>query len=1234
MWTVSTLSWSAIFAAAASESEDEVVQWLCGLSDAPAGEGDATRTRLARQFVAAIDAQLRTVRRMVLAHHHHHSQPPPQPQPPLAQPTPPPPPSYESAFPSIQQANTRGRRITPTAVAAAATTPASFHAAPVAPFVPVAEAARSLLADAPVASARSGATASSAAVVSVVSSVDDDRGSGATLSRALSSSSIGVGATGSGEPLTLAGAAPTLDAGEQALIGRLARVYGALLLYGVSSDLLHDCRAVVSVLRAWTPPLARACTAVPSDVDGQPAPLWTVALLRGGERCAVFSSAVLRHVQRVLLALNGSALAALAASSVLRKREPGLCDALQRSLERAQRRVERVAPLAAASRSRQPQAAAHISVDDANRNRFRERAEQATYNNRERQRDEFLQIQRAWLDSVPSGDDAALLELRQLAVDELASSVRQFLSRTDSLNLPWLATMLREQLLAAAVADPLDEQDEAIKAMASAEKLRKLRGRIDGARGATGASSSSPSGGALRGKQQASPQGAQHRARMPAATAAVVAARQRSFAALFVGASAPTRCTAALAFVYEFAEAALQQGGHLHTVLVAVLVSSLHEMLRASGADGAATRLDLAALRAGLARQTQQLCAVARFLGFVQALPFFNVYAQGSDAPLDGTEAADAMAWPVQPAAFIAAAQRSGALVLTLPWACALLAAWRCERALSHSRLVRQTVAALRAVAPSDVLLSSDLATPLTLPRIYALHTLTSTLAALGELPELPRVRPPRALRESLRASSQFDDGDAEAHATPEKAPLSVSSSTSSSATAPDDFGELLDDDFVRLCFEPLDALVLAAVQLRDDGAGGAGGSGAARPTKKITLTSPHPTPAAVAERAAGGGASQPEREQEQLRRWFAWQHPHIATLAESVSSGVARATLAFMSEQNAVLQGEIERALAKLLARLAIGDVVARAQFERLAREPLAAVLPGDVGELQTRVGEWARGAIAAFVDERVRAALPLLLPATLTGAVSEAAVAHTRGLALALVQQSGAQRAVHIAVNAVSGELSKIARACRNDTLRWSEAAPTTEAAIQCLCAATVLFEPSDGECVRVLRSTTSANPLLCERIRALARVDDGGERSGVALRCVAAAIDALLFTLEAEPRLRERGQWQPLLPRVTLALGEAAAHAIEHASGAQQATALCALVRHASAALAAVDARVVHNVAHIVLDRRHRQRRAAPLDACVRQMLSDMVHVDRSLDADALRRIAAVHDDGGVVNDKAMP
>jgi hypothetical protein len=1040
--------------------------------------------------------------------------------------------------------------------------------------------------------------------------LDDAGGPSRVLERTLSSSSVGssaagTGVAGAGESLAIAAATPPLDSAESALILRLARVFSCLLLFGVSHNVLHDCRAVVSVLRNTTPPLVRACASPPTDVDGLSTPLWTVALLRGGERCAMFACATLNHARRLLFALNGSAQSSIGAIPALRRREPALCDALLRSAERAQRRAESITPLAATvSRAVPPQAAAHLSVDDANRNRFRATAEQATYNNRERQRDEFMQIQRAWLENAPanaSADDKVQLELRQLAVDELTSSVRQFVARTDPLNLPWLGAMLREQLLAAAVADPLDEQDEAIKAMASAEKLRKLRGRIDGARGATGATTSSH--GARKPNQ---------RARMPAATAAVAAARRRSFAQLFVGASSSSRNSAAMSFVYEFAEAALHEGGHLHAALASVLVSGLRELLRTTGADGAATRHDLPALRAALARQTSQLCALARFLGFVQALPLFHVYPQTSDVPLDGgVDVVDAMAWPLRPAPFIEAAARNGTLVLTLPWVCALLSAWHNERVLSESRIVQETIDALRAVAPCDVLRSRELSATVTLPRVFAVNTLASTFAAIGEVVDLPPLRAldgAKSLRVSLRVSG-FVEADGGAVSPEPQATPDSKASGSELIAAPDDFEDLLDDDFVRLCFEPLDALAHAAAQLNDESGGVSRGS-PSRPTKKITLT----TAVVVRPRALSMAAPATTRlspnepdsgEQEQLRRWFAWQHPQLATLAETVSSNVARSALAFISEENAVLRSDIAAARARLLARIAIGDAVARVQFERLARETLVAVLPSEVEQLHARVAEWARTAITEFVDARVRTALPLLLPATLSDSVMRAAVAHTRSMALSQVLNSGAQRAAHIVVNTVSAELTKAARLCRRDTLSWSESAPTIEAAIQCLYAATMLFEPSDSACLQALQATTSTNPALCERIRVLAHVaDDSGGASAsdtggvVALRCVAAAIDALLLTLDAEPKLRDRGRWQPLLPRATLALGEAVAHALPRATSAQQATALCALVRRACVKVAAFDVRLVRNVHYIVQDARH----AAP-HACVKQLLDDI-------------------------------
>lgn len=946
----------------------------------------------------------------------------------------------------------------------------------------------------------------------------------------------------------------------------------------------------------------RACASPPTGVDGLTTPLWTVALLRGGERCALFACATLNHARRLLFALNGSALSSIGAIPALRRREPALCEALLRSAERAQRRAESITPLAATvGRAVPPQAAAHLSVDDANRNRFRATAEQATYNNRERQRDKFMQIQRAWLENAPADtDDKVQLELRQLAVDDLTSSVRQFVACTDPLNLPWLGAMLREHLLAAAVADPLDEQDEAIKAMASAEKLRKLRGRIDGARGATGTTTSSHAGGGRKPNE---------RARMPAATAAVAAARRRSFAQLFVGASSSTRSTVAMSFVYEFAEAALHEGGYLHAALASVLVSGLRELLRTTGADGAATRHDLPALRAALARHTSQLCALAHFLGFVQALPFFHVYPQNSDVPLDGgVDAVDAMAWPLRPASFIEAAARNGTLVLTLPWVCALLSAWHNERVMSESRIVQETIDALRAVAPCDVLRSRELSATVTLPRIFAVYTLASTFAAIGEVVDLPPLRAVGGDR-SLRVSGfvDADGGGGAASPEPQATPDSKAGGSELIA-APDDFEDLLDDDFVRLCFEPLDALAHAAAQLNDESGDVSRGS-PSRPTKKITLTAAvaaRPRALSMAASAARLAPNEPDSsEQEQLRRWFAWQHPQLATVAGAVSSNVAKCALAFISEENAVIRSDIAAARAKLLARIAIGDAVARVQFERLANEPLAAVLPSEVEQLHARVSLWARGAITEFVDARVRAALPLLLPATLLDSVMRAAVAHTRSMALSQVLNSGALRAAHIVVNAVSAELTKAARLCRRDTLSWSESAPTIEAAIQSLYAATMLFEPSDGACLQALQATTSTNPVLCERIRVLARVadDSGGGVSDAggsvtALRCVAAAIDALLLTLDAEPKRRDRGCWQPLLPRATLALGEAVAHALPRATNTQQATALCALVRRACVKVAVFDARLVRNVHYIVQDARH----AAP-HACVKQLLDDI-------------------------------
>jgi hypothetical protein len=97
-------------------------------------------------------------------------------------------------------------------------------------------------------------------------------------------------------------------------------------------------------------------------------------------------------------------------------------------------------------------------------------------------------------------------------------------------------------------------------------------------------------------------------------------------------------------------------------------------------------------------------------------------------------------------------------------------------------------------------------------------------------------------------------------------------------------------------------------------------------------------------------------------------------------------------------------------------------------------------------------------------------------------------------------------------------------------------------------------------------------------------------------------LLLTLDAEPKLRDRGRWQPLLPRATLALGEAVAHALPRASSVQQATAICALVRRACAKVAAFDKRLVRNVQFLLLDARH-----APRHECVQQLLDEIGHED---------------------------
>jgi hypothetical protein len=302
------------------------------------------------------------------------------------------------------------------------------------------------------------------------------------------------------------------------------------------------------------------------------------------------------------------------------------------------------------------------------------------------------------------------------------------MARLDALNVPWLCALLCEQLLHAAAADPLAESDPLLTRIARADKLRKLRSRIDRDnehRSVTGSSSSSSSssGGGGGGARARDAVDAERRSG---------GERVRSFAARFVGDVVP-----AVAFMYEFVEAAAHDGRHVHAILVGACVrvvtdcqhaqaahasTTLVELLHVTGADGGidATRArDVSALRATLAVQTRQLAALARFVGFVQALPYFHAYAQqtrtrashndtdtdddgddddddvhnddarthNSDGPLDeaidvAVRAVDAQAWRIRPAdnvrtavkEVLAAVDECCAGVLTL---CRHRARWR-----------------------------------------------------------------------------------------------------------------------------------------------------------------------------------------------------------------------------------------------------------------------------------------------------------------------------------------------------------------------------------------------------------------------------------------------------------------------------------------------------------------------------------------------------------------------------
>ena len=258
-------------------------------------------------------------------------------------------------------------------------------------------------------------------------------------------------------------AAPTApDSGECDRLERLARLVSRLLLHGMSSNLLASLRTLVLLLRA---PLPQA-----SLIDGGII-AWRRALLGGGSRAAIFASATLQHARRLLLALDASTQRALAASVVLRERAPSLVVALQLAASRAEAR--RAGSLSTAAPSRQPRDAAPLAIDDSNRHRFRERSAQTVYNNRERQRDEFFALQRAWLDAHDavgglrgrgsraggrSGDDSVdkddknnnndnddddddVARLRS-ALQALVTGARAFLARLDALNVPWLCSLL------------------------------------------------------------------------------------------------------------------------------------------------------------------------------------------------------------------------------------------------------------------------------------------------------------------------------------------------------------------------------------------------------------------------------------------------------------------------------------------------------------------------------------------------------------------------------------------------------------------------------------------------------------------------------------------------------------------------------------------------------------------------------------------------------------------------
>ena len=65
----------------------------------------------------------------------------------------------------------------------------------------------------------------------------------------------------------------------------------------------------------------------------------------------------------------------------------------------------------------------------------------------------------------------------------------------------------------------------------------------------------------------------------------------------------------------------------------------------------------------------------------------------------------------------------------------------------------------------------------------------------------------------------------------------------------------------------------------------------------------------------------------------------------------------------------------------------------------------------------------------------------------------------------------------------------------------------------------------------------------------------------------------------------------------------HALQHASGAAQATAVCALVRRACASVAAIDARAVRNVVQLLRASRHVGGRSGEVQRVVGAFLSEM-------------------------------